>query len=287
MAAFFLVLSFLFLILFPATAFDGAKNGLLLWFQIILPTLFPFLVVTNLMEQLLPLRSGRFYTIAAGLLSGYPVGAKSCCHMVESHKLEKKEGQYLLSFCNNASPAFLLNYVFVQCLGAGNKRFLLLFILYLSGFLSAQIIRPKKTERIIPPAKALPEKEKIPLSFDNTIMNSFEIITKIGGYVILFSLIANIILVHSTLPDAVKIVLCGFLEITTGLGILSESTLPVSFKLVLGLCIASFGGLSALFQTSSVVKDSSLSIKAYALLKAVHSLICGAMIILLLKLGVI
>lgn len=288
MTAFFLILSFLFLILFPATAFEGAKNGLLLWFQIILPTLFPFLVVTNLMEQLLPLRSGKLYTIATGMLSGYPVGAKSCTSMMGAKKLTKKEGQYLLSFCNNASPAFLLNYVFVQCLGAESKRFILLFIIYLSAFLSAQLIRPRKAAPIEDGSKDLSLNEMgTPLSFDNTIMSSFEIITKIGGYVILFSLLANIIQVHTTFPSPVKILLCGILEITTGVRILSESMLSGPVKLVLGLFIASFGGLSALFQTSSVIKDSSLSLRTYASLKAVHSLLCVALAFLLLRMGII
>lgn len=272
MVVFFLIISFVFLILFPSTSFDGAKNGLMLWFQVVLPTIFPFLIVTNLMEKLLPLKSGRMYTIITGLLSGYPVGAKSCRHMVEQNKITKKEGQFLLSFCNNASPAFLLNYVFIQCLQIGNVRFFLLFIFYLSAFLSAMIIFPK--EKTIPSVISISENQgkKLP-SFDDVIMNSFEIVTKIGGYIILFSLLANIIRVHSPFPEPLKILSCGILEITTGIRILSNSVLPASMKLLLGMFIVSFGGLSALFQTKSTL-GNTLSIKTYGLLKILHGLIC-------------
>ena len=37
------------MLLFPKAVFNGASEGLLLWFQIIFPTLFPFLVVTSLL----------------------------------------------------------------------------------------------------------------------------------------------------------------------------------------------------------------------------------------------
>ena len=37
------------MLLFPKAVFNGASEGLLLWYQIIFPTLFPFLVITNLL----------------------------------------------------------------------------------------------------------------------------------------------------------------------------------------------------------------------------------------------
>ena len=37
------------MLFFPKAVFKGASEGLLLWYQIIFPTLFPFLVITNLL----------------------------------------------------------------------------------------------------------------------------------------------------------------------------------------------------------------------------------------------
>lgn len=261
-----LICCFAFLILFPGTAFDGAQNGLLLWFEIVLPTLFPFLVITNLMETLLPITSGRIYAIFTGFLSGYPIGAKSCNYVVSTGKTSKKEGQFLLSFCNNASPAFLLNYCFIRCLNVGTNRFLLLFILYLSAFLSALIICPKKKKDTSLYTTSITRDVPSP-SFDTILMKSFEIITKIGGYIILFSLFANIIKVHLPIAQLYKTLLCGIFELTTGMNLLLSSTLSRQTVLLIGMFIASFGGLSALFQTKSVLKDSGLSIKTYGLLK--------------------
>ncbi len=290
MILFLLVIAFGFLILFPGTAFVGAKSGLLLWFQVVLPTLFPFLVITNMMERLFPISSGKLYTIFTGFLSGYPIGAKSCNFVVTEGKTSKKEGQFLLSFCNNASPAFLLNYVFVHCLNLTDKRFILLGILYLSAILSALIIYPrnsKKRTKVVKNSNRMEASSQKALSFDNVIMASFEVITKIGGYIILFSLLANIIKVHVPVPDIAKIFLCGSMEITTGMNLIHGSSLSPSTRLLIGMFIASFGGLSALFQTQAVIKESNLSVLTYTVTKVLGSGICVVLTYLLLLFNIL
>ena len=39
---------FFTMLLCPETVFQGACDGLLLWYQILIPTLFPYLIVTGL-----------------------------------------------------------------------------------------------------------------------------------------------------------------------------------------------------------------------------------------------
>ena len=40
---------FVLMLLFPQPVFKGASSGLLLWFNVILPTLLPFMIVSNLL----------------------------------------------------------------------------------------------------------------------------------------------------------------------------------------------------------------------------------------------
>ncbi len=40
---------FLLMLCCPKEVFNGASEGLLLWFQILFPTLFPFLLITDLL----------------------------------------------------------------------------------------------------------------------------------------------------------------------------------------------------------------------------------------------
>ena len=88
-----LMLCFGLMLLLPEEVFQGASNGLLLWFHTILPTLFPFLLITGLLMGtgsilvLPPARppvtktvlciASRQFSILAGFLCGYPMGAKS------------------------------------------------------------------------------------------------------------------------------------------------------------------------------------------------------------------
>lgn len=293
----FLVILFLCLLLFfPKEALAGGKSGLLLWFQTILPTLLPFLIVSNLMIQLnvtdllcrflypflrhlLPISQNGCYPILIGLLSGYPVGAKACADLVKSKKIPKSEGQFLLSLCNNASPMFLISYVALQNLNVPDFTPVILIIILLGSLLSSltyfgiQLYLRKKQALS---AQALEEdfitdSNTISITFselvDCSILKSFEVVTKIGGYIILFSILAQMISTLTFLPETLRYCTIGFLEITTGIYAISQSTFPFTKKIVLTLMIVSFGGFSSLAQTKSVISGSGLSITTYLLTK--------------------
>ena len=119
---------FFSMILFPSLTLEGACNGLLLWFQTVLPTLLPFVIVSNLListnsiyfinqrigwlfQCIFKVSPSGSYPILIGFLCGYPMGAKTIADLVKSQTLSKNEGQYLLSFCNNTSPMFILIFI--------------------------------------------------------------------------------------------------------------------------------------------------------------------------------
>ena len=117
---FFLILCFFVMLLFPSEVFEGAKSGLLLWFLTVLPTLFPFLLISrllldscacSLLNKLLAPVISRLFGISAqgsfafivGFLCGYPMGAKITADLFHARQISKAEASYLLSFCNNTS----------------------------------------------------------------------------------------------------------------------------------------------------------------------------------------
>jgi Uncharacterized protein conserved in bacteria len=296
----------LVLFLFPVSAFTGAKNGLLLWFQTVLPTLLPFVILSNLIVALdltsyitlffYPLFKKIFgvskygsYPIVIGMLSGYPLGAKTCADLVKTNQISKGEGQFLLSLCNNASPMFITSYIGMQCLGIKNNQYLLLVIIYLSTIINAFLYR--LNEKIVckfqknslyhpsnystVTANSKTDTRTTFQILDDSIMNAFEILTKIGGYIILFSLAAQIIYDIPALPHNIKILLVGIFEITTGTNAIALSTYSQTIKIILILTFTAFGGLSSLAQTKSVIADSGLSIKTYFVYKISNGIIAG------------
>ena len=127
-----IVVLFAAMLAVPKAVFSGTEDGLLLWFQVIFPTLFPFMLISNLL-----LRSGGLeiisgilgrtlgalfstsrngsFAVLAGFLCGYPMGAKVTADLVQSGRITRTEGAYLLSFCNNTSPAFIMNFIVINC----------------------------------------------------------------------------------------------------------------------------------------------------------------------------
>lgn len=306
----FLVLAFLFLLfLFPAASLNGAKAGLLLWFNTVLPTLLPFMIVSNLiialdivsclstilypvLHRLLGISKNGCYPVLIGMLSGYPVGAKACADLTMDHRITKKEGQFLLSFCNNASPMFILSFVAIQNLALKDHGYYVLGIILLSSLLSALLIRlsGKRNALCQEPdyaaAQTRPAAKKesgIFAILDSSILSAFQILVKVGGYIILFSILAQIVASFYFLPSMLRFLVIGLLEITTGISYIGASSLPIAGKIVLIMALTAFGGFSSLAQTKSVISDSGLSVKQYFYSKVLNAVICALLAALLIQ----
>ena len=103
---------------------------------------------------------------------------------------------------------------------------------------------------------------------DAGIMNGFETLTRLGGYIMLFSMIASI---TQKLPLSRQIVLLltGIAEITNGINLLPSYTVSMQRQYILAMTFTAFGGLSGIAQTSSMIKDTELSLKNYCVLKLI------------------
>ena len=126
-----ILILFFSMLSFPQTVFTGASYGLVLWFRHVLPTLLPYMILINVLictpalhwicritsTFLCPLLGTSYYgtfAVLTGFLCGYPMGAKTTSDLLNVNKISRSEASYLLSFCNNTSPAFILSYVVAQ-----------------------------------------------------------------------------------------------------------------------------------------------------------------------------
>lgn len=279
---------FVIMLIFPRQTFEGASNGLLLWFQIVLPTLLPFIILSNLLihtnavtyisniikpfvQKLFRVSDYGCYAVFVGFLCGYPMGAKVVSDLIQTEKISQKEGQYLLSFCNNTSPMFIISFIVMQ--NFKNESLLLgtLVILYLApvmcSFLFRRFYQVKKQSF----QEIYHSKESFCFDFnlfDKCIMNGFETITKVGGYIILFSVLFSICKTVSY----TKYIL-PFLEITNGIHWISCNIQPQYITFPMILMLTSFGGLCAIAQTNSMIQDTKLSIIPYIIQKLITALV--------------
>lgn len=290
---FALISIFFFMLVKPNETFSGASEGLLLWFQIVLPTLFPFMIITNLLVRtntmfyfskcLSPILSPLFhvsangtFAILTGFLCGYPMGAKVTADLVRSGKISKKEGSYLLSFCNNTSPMFIMNYVVLKSLKQENLLIPSLLILFLSPILCSFLFRIyylKEEKHYSSSALTSPHFYFHFQILDSTIMNGFEMITKVGGYIILFSVLITLLReIPCSSPLWTTFVLPS-LEITNGIPMIISlcHSFPLSFILVMAL--VSFGGLCSIAQTKCMLEGTGLSIVSYTIEKLITAMV--------------
>ena len=287
-AGIFVTALFAAMLIFPQAVFSGAEEGLLLWFQIIFPTLFPFLVVTSLLlssgglNLITRLFGGLFrrifrvtqngaFAVLAGFLCGYPMGAKVTADLLRAEKISDREARYLLSFCNNTSPVFIINFIVWKTFGDESLMLPTLLILIGSPVLMSFIFRRiylKGRHPFPEPSAALKEK-KTRFDFsvlDSCMMNSFEAIVKVGGYIILFSVLLSL-LEELSGQHSILMAAAPALEVTNGILLLSSSVSDPGLRYAAVLGLTSFGGLCSAAQTKCMLERTGLSVIPYIIQK--------------------
>lgn len=228
------------------------------------------------------------------------MGSKVTADLVRSGRISSSEGQYLLSFCNNTSPMFMISFVLMQNLKNDGLVFPAIVILIGSPVICSFLFRRKyrstnilssrtgSTKDSYSPHKLSPKTAlSVPSnSFhgssltDFCIMNGFETITKIGGYIMLFSILNRLLLrlmdtfVHTFSPiqhpyvshkicAVIKSVLLPSLEITNGITSICQSSFPESVHFLLCMTLTSFGGWCSVAQTGCMIQGTDLKLFPY------------------------
>lgn len=109
---------------FPHEVFNAALRGLHTWLEIVLPSLLPFFVVSELllglgmvhflgvllepiMRPLFNLPGSGAFIMAIGFTSGAPIGASFTAELRQKNLCTRLEAEKIIAFTNNASPLFL------------------------------------------------------------------------------------------------------------------------------------------------------------------------------------
>lgn len=287
-----------FFIRHPKESVMACTQGMKLWLNTLIPTLLPFMILTSILiktntidflfQPLKPLWKILFglspqgvYAFFTGILCGYPMGARITSDLYENQKISKREAHYLLTFSNNASPAFIINYLYLTCLNKRTSLTEIFFILITSTFICMLFFRfiIYRNHTINVPSKTNNSKKETSTAssfgtiIDVSIMNGFETITRLGGYILLFSLISAVINHYHVFPYTLRLLLSGSAELTTGLHQLSQSNMPYLLKYTFSTALTAFGGFSIMAQTRSVV-HKQLSITPYICAKLLNTIIC-------------
>ena len=212
-----------FLVMFSKSNLTATKNGLILWTNSIIPSIFPFLIATELlnytniakllgtmlhiiMKPLFNIPGEGAYALIMGLISGYPVGAKIVLDLYENNICSKNEAERMLSFTNNSGPLFIIGTTGILLFGNSTIGLLLLVTHILSSITVGIVlgISSRYTEhtvshqkRNMSTTKSISGKYNEALPDLGTILNlsikkSITTVLQIGGFIVLFSVILSI-----------------------------------------------------------------------------------------------
>lgn len=304
--AFVSVILLLFTLLHTDSAIPAARAGMNLWLNTLFPTLLPFIILTGilmrtelmeslfypariLLKYLFGLSPCGGYALFAGLLCGYPMGAKITSDLYRQGKLSLRESCYLMTFSNNASPAFLTGYVYLTCLKKVIPLKYILFPLIIADITVMLFFRiiifHRKT--IMPVSCVLPKKETSFASgfdafVDVSIMNGFETMARLGGYILLFSLAGAMLKEYLPYRGSIFYLLTGSMELTNGLHMIAGTDLSTETKYLYSMVLTSFGGLCVACQTRSV-SHPHIPLKYYLCAKCINTGITALLILFLRK----
>ena len=286
-------------------AVEYMGRGLTLCAKTVIPSLFPFMVVSELLvssgagEALGRLFSGimrRIFGISGagasalflGSMCGFPVGARTAVSLYDKGVISRSECQHLLTFTCNPSSAFLITAVGVslydsRALGVTLYCVVLLCGLF-TGFLARFFLRSPKEPPEHPhfPSGLHPGGVE---SFTGAVSSAATGMLTVCAYVIFFSALTG------ALECAVSelgvmgswgyTLLCGLLEITGGIS--QASTLSGSACLILTAAFAGWSGVSVHCQVMTLCGGRGLSFKPYILAKAFQGALCGVVTMVILK----
>lgn len=298
------ILLLLFLMLYPEEALLCAQKGMQLWLNILIPTLLPFMILTGILirtdlisQLLLPLESflkkafgispAGACALLFGLLCGYPMGAKVTSDLYTGQKISHREAQYLLTFTNHASPVFINSYLIHTCMKGQFPAFRIFGILLASGWLTMTVMRlgyfrGNTLSEISGTKKETSSSDSPGAVLDASIMNGFETITRLGGYILMFSILNACVRHFWKNRSILSYLLFCLLEMTTGLHQLSLSSLSADTKCLCALITVTLGGICVTAQTRSLV-TRELSLLPYLASKLLNALIIMILFLFITK----
>lgn len=275
----FAALGIFVLILDSPTALAGAGQGIELCIKTVIPSLFPFFVLSdlltgNLLGMSLPflrpigklcrMPKGSESIFLVGILGGYPVGARCIASARKAGALSASDGRRMLGFCNNAGPAFLF----------GMTAFLfperivpwLLYAIQVLSALAVGFLLPGESSVAV----HIQQQQK---SIAQAMYSSLKAMANVCGWIILFRVLLSFCRRWFLwlFPLPLQIGICGTLELSNGILSLQEITAPATRFLLCSLML-SLGGICVAMQTVSVT--GQLGLGSYIPGKLLQSIFC-------------
>ncbi len=304
--AFGIVILFSFILILSSsdTAIEYMKKGLRLCAITVIPSLFPFMVISELMvtsgigariSKIFAKPMHLLFGVGAtgtaayllGTVCGFPIGAKTAISMYDNGMIDRHEAERLLTFCNNPGSAFVISAVGVSLFGNKHIGILMYTCVIISsviiGILGKLIFQRHKVKD--KPDITLITPEFGIKNITDAVQTSALSMLTVCAYVVFFSAFVGCIgalLSRLSIPEELVACIFGFFELSGGVGA-GAGIENRYYALLLCSLFVGWSGLSVHFQIMSVCSGRDISFKPYFIAKAAQSVICAALTMISVK----
>lgn len=293
------------LVLWPEQSMGAMRDGIKLCGNVILPSLFPFFVLSSLVVELgmsrylgkllEPVMAPLFRVngncaaaLALGAVGGYPVGARTAIQIYETGQCSRTEAERMLAFCNNSGPAFILGVVGAGVFGSGAAG-LLLYLAHLLASLLVGVLfrfyRPQDGPRTRRSRGPQFQAASFSKAFTRSVTGAMQSTLNICAFVLFFTVFLRI-LAHAGILNLLggllsallaplgmdqtwaERLLTGLVEVSSGVSSLTDGTL--SGRLSMAAFMLGWAGVSVHCQVLAFLGDSGLSVRTYLVGKLLH-----------------
>ena len=287
------------LLRWPEAVLNAGRRALALCGDTILPSLFPFFVLSSLvvglgladgfgrllrpvMRPLFRVSGNGAAALVLGLIGGYPVGARTVRQLYDEGLISRADAVRLLAFCNNSGPAFLLGVVGSGVYGSTQIGLFLCAVHILAALLVGVCFRfyPARDTEAACPVRSVGQDQKSGAAlFTDAVRSSFTSVLGVCAFLLFFGVVTALLeqaeafdlltalLLKLGLPPELGRALCaGVLELSNGVASLPNA----AYSLPLAAALLGWGGISVLCQTMGVLDGSGLPIKTCIWGKALH-----------------
>lgn len=333
MIAFCTISVFILFIIYPQETLEASLNGLNVWGKIIFPSLLPFFILSELlisfgvvrfigvlfepiMRPIFNIPGAGSFAWIIGMASGYPSGAKITAKLREEEQLNKIEAERIIAYSNNASPLFIFGAVAVGMFHDAQLGLLIAVCHYMGNMIIGFCMRfygtkaesPKKiTEKNFSLKQAFNQmhltriRDTRPFGtvLSDAVIQSIQTLLLIGGFIILFSVLSNLLIViESTqiivwtiagILSALSIstefsfsIFTGLFELSLGSYLIAnEDAGSLLQKLILVSFLLGFNGFSVHAQVASILAKTDISFAPYFFARIMHGIIASILTIFL------
>lgn len=269
------------------------RGGLESCFLTIIPSLFPFMVVSEILnecgalsalskifgkwaERLFGISKKALAAVFSGLILGFPIGTRALIGLYDKGEISENELHSALGFCGIPSFGFIVNVVGISLFSERGFGLMLYGAAIFSALFVGCVLAKRKTPfwgaRMFTPQTAQKSSAEI---ITDSISSATGATVTLCAYVVFFSCLIGCLSDSIGFSPTVGALVGAFLELSTGATASADASGRVGIALV-GFTVG-WSGLSVHFQTMALVGVRIKSYAEYFIQKLVQGVLCATL----------